>query len=64
MQRSLWRGRVGRVLLVMALAGTITWVCRAAPAHAATLERLKIAVAPLGWDMNFTWLQEPQWHAR
>ena len=64
MQRSLWRGHVGGVLLVMALAGTVAWVCTAAPAHAAKLERLKIAVAPLGWDTNFTWLQEPQWHAR
>jgi ABC-type transport system substrate-binding protein len=27
------------------------------PAQAAKLERLKIAVAPLGWDTNFTWLQ-------
>jgi len=28
----------------------------AQPAHA-KLERLRIAVAPLGWDTNFTWLQ-------
>ena len=27
------------------------------PAQAAKLERLKIAVAPLGWDTNFSWLQ-------
>ena len=27
------------------------------PAQAAPLERLKIAVAPLGWDTNFSWLQ-------
>ena len=27
------------------------------PPAKAKLERLKIAVAPLGWDTNFTWLQ-------
>ena len=27
------------------------------PSAKAKLERLKIAVAPLGWDTNFTWLQ-------
>jgi ABC-type transport system substrate-binding protein len=29
----------------------------AAPPAKAKLERLKIAVAPLGWDTNFTWMQ-------
>ena len=56
MQRSLWRGSVVGVLLVVGLVVTVAWVCTAAPAHAAKLERLKIAVAPLGWDTNFTWL--------
>src|SRR6266700_2568459 len=56
MQRFLWRGSVVGVLLVMGLAVTVVWVCMAAPAHAAKLERLRIAVAPLGWDTNFTWL--------
>src|SRR6266705_6047187 len=56
MQRFLWRGSVVGVLLVMGLVVTVVWVCTAAPAHAAKLERLRIAVAPLGWDTNFTWL--------
>src|SRR6266568_5057585 len=56
MQRFLWRGSVVGVLLVMGLAVTVVWVCTAAPAHAAKLQRLRIAVAPLGWDTNFTWL--------
>jgi len=43
------------VLLVMALVGTIVWFCMAAPAHAAKLERLKIAITASGWDTNFTW---------
>jgi peptide/nickel transport system substrate-binding protein len=57
MQRSLWRGSVAGMLLVMGVGVPVAWVCTAAPAHAAQLERLKIAVAPLGWDTNFTWLQ-------
>ena len=50
MQRSLWRGSVAGMLLVMGVVVPVAWVCTAAPAHAAQLERLKIAVAPLGWD--------------
>src|SRR5256712_5195238 len=56
MQKFLWRGSVVGVLVVMGLVVTVAWVCTAAPAHAAKLERLRIAVAPLGWDTNFTWL--------
>src|SRR6266699_1032962 len=56
MQRFLWRGSVVGALFVMGLVGTVAWLCLAPPAHAATLERLKIAVAPTGWDTNFTWL--------
>src|SRR6266581_9325095 len=56
MQRFLWRGSVVGALLVVGLGVTVAWVCRAAPAHAAKLERLRIAVAPLGFDTNFTWL--------
>jgi hypothetical protein len=39
--------------LVAIVAGAQT-VARPAQAK---LERLKIAVAPLGWDTNYTWLQ-------
>ena len=56
MQRSLWRGPGVGVLLVIGLVVTVAWVGMAAPVHAAKVERLKIAVAPLGWDTNFTWL--------
>ena len=47
----------------MSWAGWSRWPGRKrlAPAAKAKLERLKIAVAPLGWDTNFTWLQCPQW---
>ena len=56
MQRFLWRGSGVGALFVMGLVVTVVWVGMAAPAHAAKLERLKIAVAPTGWDTNFTWL--------
>src|SRR5207248_11591818 len=56
MQRLLWRGSVVRVLFVRGLVVTVAWLCMAPPAYAAKLERLKIAVAPTGWDTNFTWL--------
>ena len=56
MPRSLWRGSVVGVLLVVGCVITVAWVGTAVPAQAAKLERLKIAVAPLGWDTNFTWL--------
>src|SRR5499425_2004298 len=56
MRRSRWRGSVIRVLRVVGLIVTVAWVCTATPAHAAKLERLKIAVAPIGYDTNFTWL--------
>src|SRR4029453_57641 len=56
MRRSPWRGSVVRVPLVVGLMVTVVWVYTATPVHAAKLERLKIAVAPLGYDTNFTWL--------
>jgi peptide/nickel transport system substrate-binding protein len=50
-----WSSRVVLSGLVCAigLAVTMAW---AQPAKA-KLERLKVAIAPLGWDTNFTWLQ-------
>jgi peptide/nickel transport system substrate-binding protein len=42
-------------MLTLSLAAMGAWA-QTAPAKA-KLERLKIAVAPLGWDTNFTWLQ-------
>jgi ABC-type transport system substrate-binding protein len=43
------------VLFIIGLAATVAWA-QTTPARA-KLERLRIAVAPLGWDTNFTWLQ-------
>src|SRR3989449_7127103 len=45
----------GIVVCLIGLAAAVAWA-QTAPAKA-KLERLKIAVAPLGWDTNFTWLQ-------
>jgi dipeptide transport system substrate-binding protein len=46
---------IGFVMLGTAHAGTATPTTSAtAPAK---LERLRIAIAPLGWDTNYTWLQ-------
>ena len=53
-------GRWGTLVGVMGAIGLVTmvaWAQTAAPPAKAKLERLKIAVAPLGWDTNFSWLQ-------
>ena len=53
------RGSSRKILLgvvcSIGLAATVGWA-QPTPAKG-KLERLKIAVAPLGWDTNFTWLQ-------
>jgi ABC-type transport system substrate-binding protein len=54
------RGRWGILVGVMGAIGLVAivaWAQTAAPPAKAKLERLKIAVAPLGWDTNFSWLQ-------
>ena len=43
------------VLCALGLAASVVWGQAAAPQG--KLERLVVAVAPLGWDTNFTWLQ-------
>src|SRR2546422_7543206 len=55
MQRRGTRRVLLGVMLTISLAAMGAWV-QTAPAKT-KLERLKIAVAPLGWDTNFTWLQ-------
>src|SRR6266571_4802590 len=35
----------------------VAWSCSAAPVYAAKLNRLIVAVAPLGWDTNLSWAQ-------
>jgi ABC-type transport system substrate-binding protein len=52
MQTCLRRGVVLGFLVTLGLTVTMAW---AQPK--AKLERLKVAIAPLGWDTNFTWLQ-------
>src|SRR6266849_3279563 len=52
MQKSLQRVFLLGVLCIIGFAATVAW---AQPAKA-KLERLRIAVAPLGFDTNFTWL--------
>src|SRR2546426_9909277 len=46
------------VLCAIGLTVTVAWAQTAPPPAPvkAKLERLRIAVAPLGWDTNFTWL--------
>ena len=50
------RGTCVGVVGVIALVVTVAWAQTAAPPKA-KLERLIIAVAPLGWDTNFSWMQ-------
>ena len=52
MQTRTTPGVLWGVVLAVVLAATMAWA--QAPAK---LERLIVAVAPLGWDTNFTWLQ-------
>src|SRR6266851_4736778 len=51
-----WETLVG-VGCALGLVAIVAWAQTAAPPAKAKLERLKIAVAPLGWDTNFSWLQ-------
>jgi ABC-type transport system substrate-binding protein len=54
MQRWGTRGVLWGVVLTVGLVMHVAWA--QAPAKG-KLERLVVAVAPLGWDTNFTWLQ-------
>src|SRR6266849_9611130 len=54
---SLRRGCLVGVLGMMGWAVTVAWAQTVPPAPGkGKLERLKIAVAPIGYDTNFTWL--------
>ena len=55
MHTSIGRGILWGVLWSMSLVGAVTWAQTPVP-HKAKLERLRVAVAPVGWDTNFTWL--------
>src|SRR3989442_5789834 len=54
MQR--WRRRVLAGCCVLGLTMTIVWAQTAVSPAKTKLERLKIAVAPLGFDSNLSWL--------
>src|SRR5713101_8539458 len=58
MQRCGQRVALWGVVCAIGLAATVVWAQTATPPASATgkLERLRIAVAPVGWDTNFTWL--------
>src|SRR5713101_3373510 len=51
------RGTLVGVVCAIGLVAIMAWAQTAAPPAKAKLERLKIAVAPLGYDTNFSWLQ-------
>src|SRR6266571_8580164 len=57
MQRDGRWGTLVGVVGALGLVAIVAWAQTAAPPAKAKLERLKIAVAPLGWDTNFSWLQ-------
>src|SRR5688572_19344931 len=63
MKRDLTSGGLWGGLLVVCLAVAVantyagTTAPTSPPAVQGKLERLRIAVAPLGWDTNYTWLQ-------
>jgi hypothetical protein len=54
--------------LLISLAGADAGTPSTASPAAAKLARLRIAIAPLGWDTNYTWLQSrsafPSWLRR
>src|SRR5713101_8247351 len=45
------------VVCAIGFVAIVAWAQTAAPPAKAKLERLRIAVAPLGYDTNFSWLQ-------
>src|SRR5262249_40865511 len=50
------RGTVVGLVCALGLGAVLAWAQTATPPAKAKLERLKIAVAPIGYDTNFTWL--------
>src|SRR5262245_28848623 len=51
------RGILWSIVCALELVGAVAWAQTPAPSAKPKLERLRVAVAPLGWDTNFTWLQ-------
>src|SRR2546421_3209280 len=57
MQRWIHRGVLWGIVCALELVVGVAWAQTPTPSAKTKLERLRIAVAPLGWDTNFTWLQ-------
>ena len=57
MKRLVCRGVLWGIVCVLTLTVALAWAQTPAPSTKTKLGRLRIAVAPLGWDTNFTWLQ-------
>src|SRR5215831_4113872 len=58
MQRGSARGVLWGVACTVVLVVSVAWAqVPATPSAKGKLERLVIAVAPLGWDTNYSWLQ-------
>ncbi len=57
MQRWMHRAVLWGIVCALGLVAAVAWAQTAAPPAKARLERLRVAVAPLGWDTNYTWLQ-------
>ena len=57
MRRARIHGRVVGLGLTVVLVASLAWAQAPAAPAPGKLARLVVAVAPLGWDTNFTWLQ-------
>ncbi len=57
MRRERMRGWVEGLGLTVVLIASLAWAQAPATPAPGKLTRLVVAVAPLGWDTNFTWLQ-------
>ena len=57
MKQWVWRGLWWGGLLSLVVAVAWAQTTRSPSTAKSKLERLRIAVTPLGWDTNFTWLQ-------
>src|SRR6201993_1441262 len=50
------RSVLGGIVCALGLVAAVAWAQPAPSPAKPKLERLRVAVAPLGWDTNFTWL--------
>ena len=51
-----YRSVLGGIVWALGLLTAVAWAQTVAPPAKAKLERLRVAVAPIGYDTNFTWL--------